>query len=361
MSISNEELIMRQSLPLEVKERMSMRRIRDYIHEYDETGVYLAFSGGKDSSVVKHLLQRVCEQLGCDVPTMVYNDTWMELPEVRQFVKDICKDNELVRLKPELSMIEVIEKCGWCFPSKETAGVIAGYLNGAPSAEKKINGFDKEGNPCERREMFIKWKDFADHLPKNLKISNGCCIELKEKPAMKYELETGKHWINALMADEGGQRKTNYMKYGCISLEGRPTCSPIGFWTNQDIYQYILKYNLTIASPYGKIVPINQLEGQTSLACCPSTCKYGTTGESRTGCAFCPVACHLDTEIKGGSVKYNKFERLKKSHLEMYNYCMDKLGLGILLDYVSEWLTKDDTPYKKGKTYLIEKQYSLFD
>jgi hypothetical protein len=77
--------------------------------------------------------------------------------------------------------------------------------------------------------------------------------------------------------------------------------------------QYIRKFNIPIAPVYGEIV--KDKKGRLS-----------TTGEQRTGCAFCPIGFHLD--------KVNKFQRLKISHPNLYKYCMETLGLGAFLDYV---------------------------
>lgn len=51
-----------QALPLELKIKMTQRRIRDWVKEYGEDGVYVSFSGGKDSTVSvcvwRHSLRR---------------------------------------------------------------------------------------------------------------------------------------------------------------------------------------------------------------------------------------------------------------------------------------------------------------
>lgn len=49
------ELKQMQSLPLEAKIRMTQRRIRDW-YEYWNGMVYVSFSGGKDSTVLKHIV-----------------------------------------------------------------------------------------------------------------------------------------------------------------------------------------------------------------------------------------------------------------------------------------------------------------
>ena len=45
-----------QGLPLSLKIRMTKERIRQWINEYGEDGVYVTFSGGKDSTVLLHLV-----------------------------------------------------------------------------------------------------------------------------------------------------------------------------------------------------------------------------------------------------------------------------------------------------------------
>ena len=55
---SAEELAQWQALPLELKEGMSMARIRGWFDEYGQEGVYVATSGGKDSTVLSHLVHR---------------------------------------------------------------------------------------------------------------------------------------------------------------------------------------------------------------------------------------------------------------------------------------------------------------
>jgi len=50
-------------------------------------------------------------------------------------------------------------------------------------------------------------------------------------------------------------------------------------------------------------------------------------GYSRTGCMFCMFGTHLE--------KYpNKFQLMQKTHPQYYSYCIEKLGLGKVMDYV---------------------------
>lgn len=49
-----DELHQWQALPLNIKVLMTAERIRSWVNEFGEDGVYLSFSGGKDSTVLGH-------------------------------------------------------------------------------------------------------------------------------------------------------------------------------------------------------------------------------------------------------------------------------------------------------------------
>ena len=84
MSITKQELIMLQSLPLEIKVMKTKQRIREWIEFYGEIGVYVSFSGGKYSIVLLDLVRQVNSNI-----LAVYIDTGLEYPEIKQFVKSV--------------------------------------------------------------------------------------------------------------------------------------------------------------------------------------------------------------------------------------------------------------------------------
>lgn len=77
------ELKQKQSLPLDAKIQMTRLRLKQWHIKY-EGGVYLAFSGGKDSTVLKHILS----DLFPDVPS-VYCNTGLEYPEIKKSLINI--------------------------------------------------------------------------------------------------------------------------------------------------------------------------------------------------------------------------------------------------------------------------------
>lgn len=113
-----DELRQWQALPLSIKVRMSMERIRMWIREYGESGVYIAFSGGKDSTVLSHLVDRTFPDN--EIPRVFVN-TGLEYPEIVQFVK---KEPRAVIIRQSMNFRQVIEKYGYPFFSKEASEVI---------------------------------------------------------------------------------------------------------------------------------------------------------------------------------------------------------------------------------------------
>lgn len=53
------DLYQMQSLPLNAKVRMTQWRIREWVDEYGEDGVYISFSGGKDSTVLLDIARKL--------------------------------------------------------------------------------------------------------------------------------------------------------------------------------------------------------------------------------------------------------------------------------------------------------------
>ena len=148
-------------------------------------------------------------------------------------------------------------------------------------------------------------------------ISGQCCRTMKKQPIHEYSRKTGRLPITGQMADESELRKANWIKYGCNGFDMKSSISnPLSFWTEQDILEYIVKYDIEICSAYGDIVEDygDQLDGQMHLADYGLAEKkrfYKCTGCKRTGCMLCGFGCHLEKSP-------NRFELLKETHPKMY-------------------------------------------
>jgi len=288
-----------QGLPLEAKIIKTKMRIREW-YDYWDGEVYISFSGGKDSTVLLHIVR----ELYPDVPA-VFVDTGLEYPEIREFVKTI--DN-VVTVKPEMNFKQVIEKYGYPIISKEQSRNIHDMQNN-PS-QITINRLLHDP---KRLRIAKKWQ-YLINAP--FKISDQCCTYLKKKPIKIYEKETKNNPIMGTLALESKLRTRIYIENGgCNAFNNkRPISTPLGFWTEQDILQYLKQYNISYSNIYGMII-----EDQNN--------NLYLTGEQRTGCMFCMFGCHMEKEP-------NKFQRMKITHPKIYNYCMNQLELGKVLDYI---------------------------
>ena len=117
-----------QSLPLEAKIIMTQQRIRQWYDHWDGE-VYVSFSGGKDSTVLKHIVDNTSGVY--DVPAVFVN-TGLEYPEIQKFVKDVkarkwdCFNSDVVILRPDMRFDEVINTYGYPVISKRVANAVDG-------------------------------------------------------------------------------------------------------------------------------------------------------------------------------------------------------------------------------------------
>ena len=112
------DLYQMQSLPLNAKVSMTQRRIREWVDEYGEDGVYISFSGGKDSTVLLDIARKLYPNIKA-----MFVDTGLEYPEIRKFVKQF--DN-VDWIKPQMTFRQVIERYGYPFISKEVSECVYG-------------------------------------------------------------------------------------------------------------------------------------------------------------------------------------------------------------------------------------------
>ena len=129
---TKQDLIQMQSVPLEVKILMTQRRIREWVSEFGVDGVYVSFSGGKDSTVLLHLVR----ELYPDVEAVFVN-TGLEFPEIQKFAKSF--DNVKV-LYPEINFRQVISEHGYPMLGKDISKKIAAARNGKEWALKFLEG-----------------------------------------------------------------------------------------------------------------------------------------------------------------------------------------------------------------------------
>lgn len=339
---TQEDLKYFQSMPLDIKVAMTKTRIREWVTFYGVSGTYISFSGGKDSTVLLHIVR----ELYPDIPAVFVN-TGLEYPEIQAFVKTF--DNVTI-LTPKMPFNKVISEYGYPFISKEVSSKIQGARAGHPWALKFVNGeaLDPDGNPS--RFNITKYKPL---ISTDFRISPECCNVMKKGPVHDYSRRNDRMAIVATMADESMLRTQMWVKQGCNAFEAKnPTSKPMSFWTQEDVLEYIVQNNIKIPSVYGDIVKTNN-QYQYSMFEDQKECRYRTTGCDRTGCIFCGYGAHLNND--------DRFLRLKETHPKQYNYCIgggeydidgiwkpnkSGLGMGHVIDTLNELYSRN------GKAFI---------
>jgi 3'-phosphoadenosine 5'-phosphosulfate sulfotransferase (PAPS reductase)/FAD synthetase len=336
--LTHEDMKALSGLSLEEKISHASTVIGGWYQGWDN-GCFISFSGGKDSTVVSHIVARTLNASIAPPPLyLVFSDTGLEYPEIKKFTREYCSwlQKEFPRLKIELDVVKpdmrfdnVIKTYGYPVVSKEVSGIIEavkGVEHPRPSAIRRINGQDYLRNGSLSQYNCSKWKFLLD-AP--FKISNKCCGIMKKKPLNKYMKETKRKPIMGIMASESRLRKQKWQMTGCNAFEGQhPRSWPLACWNEQDVLCYLQKYKIPYCSVYGDII-------ESPKGLCMSGCQ-------RTGCIFCMYGCHLEKEP-------NRFQMLQETHPAQYAYCMRSVkdgGLGIadVLGYMG-------IPYYVGQTY----------
>lgn len=316
--------------------------------------VYVSFSGGKDSTVLKHIVDSMYD----DVPAVFVN-TGLEYPEIQRFVKEVksgkydCFNSDVVILRPDMRFDEVVKTFGYPVASKE----VAGYVREAKhSKSEKLRTTRTQRLLGEYRRPDGQLSEFNSPkwgclLDAPFEVSDKCCDVMKKKPINKFAKETGRKGIIGTMAFESRFRRQSWIRYGCNMFDSpqNQLSRPLSFWTEQDILQYIKKYDVPYCSVYGDVVS-QDIDGNTYVMSkeylevfqnLGGSMGLMTTACNRTGCIFCMFGCHLEKEP-------NRFQRLKETHPRQYNYCInggemvdgkwqpnkEGLGLGRVLDYI---------------------------
>ena len=283
------QLKQRQGQPLEVKERLTENRIRAW-YEQNDGEVYVSFSGGKDSTVLLHLVRKFYPDVSA-----VFVDTGLEYPEVKRFVRAV---ENVTWLRPKIPFYEVIKKYGYPVISKEVSQQIYEFRT-AKSEKTKRTRWYGANNKYKSGKIPEKWKPLT--ISNLFKIGAQCCDVMKKRPIKKYEKETDLHSFIGVMAKDSALRKQSCLRHGC-NMENGKASRPMMFWTDADVWGYIKKYNLK----YSKIYDMGVLN---------------------TGCMFCMFGVHLE---KGK----NRFQRMNTTHPNQYNFCINTLGCGKVLDAI---------------------------
>lgn len=247
-----------------------LQKIRQVVNKYGEENFYISFSGGKDSTVLSALVDM---SLPNNQIPRVYANTGIELNMIRDFVFDMAKtDDRVVIIKPSVPIKTMLEREGYPFKSKQHSkwwsyfdrlGYTYGVKNYIGIGDKTLY------RPCPK---ILKYQ-FTEEFKARMKISDHCCLRMKEDPLQNWAKENNKAYsIVGIMRDEGGRRE----RANCLAFSGKKlkNFQPLVPVTKDWEEWLISEYNIKICDIYKP--PYNF---------------------ERTGCKGCPFALHLQEEL----------------------------------------------------------------
>lgn len=326
-----------QALPYEVKMRRAEQRAYEFVDKLDDMGLNAHVSvGGLDSIVLLLFLRKI----GIDVPAISVSA--LEDKSIQRVHRQLGVET----VNPGKSKVQILNEVGFPVISKKIAGRIDTLQH--PTEKNKtvrhaiITGeCGAQGHYAKNSRMKLpqKWLNlFAGYENENegvnyqiapFKVSNKCCLYMKEKPCEQWAKEHNSKPFLGLMASEGGQREEALTEHGC-NYFGKEIIrsAPFAPFLRQDILQLALDLEAPIPEIYGTIEKK------------PDGTLY-TTGAQRTGCSMCGFGVHMEK-------RPHRFDQLRERNPKewefyMHRCCTDpetgeKFGWGRVLDYIGvEW------------------------
>ena len=334
MYMSFREIIAEQKKPLEYKIEEAKTAIKN-AYDHCKSKAAIAFSGGKDSTVLWHIIRTHFPEQQ-DNTAIIFGNTGVEYPESLTFARELGADwgkNNFFEAKPELlktdglkyvAQVQVLEYLVQtdliskvlkadgklkttqalekaCPPEMrkrfEEEGLI--WKAGAPKSyfwcvdqygypilgkaasklkAKRINidcflRFSQSQSESEELQQYY-------NMLKKVKISQACCDILKKEPSEKIQAALKVDVIfKGLMAAESHSRKVNFATRGYLFQSKRKYietpffhCNPLSIWTDDDIWAYIHQFSV----PYSPLYDIEYTNDKGKQ------CKI-----KRNGCTGC--------------------------------------------------------------------------
>jgi len=306
------ELDLEQSKDLDYKIAAARDAIADAI-QVSRHRLALAYSAGKDSTVLADLIQRFFPDLWARLH-LIYGNTGVEYPECVRFWRWVVDEwglgdrahearpgstsepgyrydtqqriwqwaiqagriGEVLKADGKLKSTRALERLSSEMPDDDALPIW-------PAGTRKSYWWcvDQYGWPLlgkawsrlkARRiniDTFLRFSESQSKDPKLLayydvlrqvKISQACCDVLKKEPARRVQAEINVDIIfKGLMASESRSRAKNFLSRGYLFegarqgyLAGDPFfhCQPMAIWTDEDVWAYIRRFDVPYSSLY---------------------------------------------------------------------------------------------------------------
>lgn len=286
-----------QSLDLDAKINWSHERIEATLGELSNPS--LAFSAGKDSTVLLHMLMQHKPDIH-----VIYGNTGIEFPECVKFARWIREEWNLnfhvARPEPGKNFWWVVREYGWPLLGKEF-----GVGGVAHKSSRELFFADLE----ERGELTGNYAIQAE-----VPISSACCTFLKERPSARVQKALGVDGVFlGILASESRRRKLNFLQYGeryYAKSQKTWKSHPLAIWTDDDIWAYIRRFNVPYASLYDMGYYRYSYRGSEFV------------NHKRNGCMFCGMDIRFND---------NHLSIMRHTHPKAWHMVMVQKGLGEVL------------------------------
>lgn len=249
--------------------------IKDVIKKYGEENFYLSFSGGKDSTMLHHLLD---EALPNNKIPRVYINTGIEYLDIVNYVKHMKEtDDRIVIVNSGVNIPKMLQEFGYHFKSKGHSKKLGEYQrnNITDAIRKYIDGVKDDGSKSKFACPKCLKYQFTDSF--ELKVSERCCDKLKKEIGHRYENESNRHIpILGVRMGEGGQREN---QQECVVFDKNRKkllkIKPINPVSDDWMNWYINTRKIKLCKLY-----------------------YPPYNFKRTGCKGCPFAINLQEQLE---------------------------------------------------------------
>jgi len=338
-----QELGQLKNLSLEEKIKLSEQIIKE-VYKENKGNVNVSFSGGKDSTVVLHLIRSLYPEVKA-----VFFNTTNEHKEIIRFVKET---ENVIWLKPRKSFSQILKTEGYPLVSKEISElqkrimkqfrdnkylksvyhmsflgedkykfpnkwlwlldeeVAKYYFNPPKEVIKKENWYKvlKEKEQYYFDVIIKRRKKLGLKTNDRIVLTNYCCNVLKKNPFKIYQNKTKEISFIGLMAEESNLRLQSILKKG---YKHDYKVYPIYFWTEKDIWDYINKYNVKVSKAY-------ETEKRTGCIMCGFGLQYDKTRIERV-CNIQPKRVKSLLNIKNQYSTLTFGEAIEKVLLSLEN------------------------------------------
>ena len=320
-----------------------------------------SYSGGSDSDIMLHMIERVRSAFG--LPPVAYHffDTGLEMKAIKEHVRDMEKlhNIKIAIIRPDINIIQSARKCGIPFVSKIMSTGLEGIQKKNipltiadeyelavnkpakraelkqryPNCESTINflcGCNSKGEPRPNIQLVInssKWMlDFIKENPVPFRVSAKCCDHCKKQVAHKAEKSfdmviTGERRV------EGGMRsvprKENTTLCFTQAANGKYRLKPLYYVSDADKQWYKDYYKIKYSDAY-------EVYGLKRTGCCGCSISASAVKDLEKIEPYEPNLVKAAWNVFGDSYvyrqKYNEYKS-SRTHTEKKHQAYDEMQL----------------------------------